>query len=101
MIKLIYGAFFLLFSSAMFLFSKNKPMKSCKNEIIGIVKEKKENNSLVLYIEGKDNKIYYPRIESDNIVISSGSKVQVCYDEATTLADNSLQIRINDVVYLP
>lgn len=101
MLKLIYAAFFLLFSSAMFLFSKNKPLKSCKNQIIGIVKEKTDINGVVLYIEGKDNQVYYPKIETENVIISSGSKVQVCYDLATKLPDNSLQIRINDVVFLP
>jgi hypothetical protein len=101
MIKLIYAAFFVLFSSALFLFSKNKPLKSCKYEIIGIVKEMKTDKGISLYIEGKDNKTYYPLIETANVVISSGAKVQVCYDAIKTLPDSSLQIRINDVVYLP
>lgn len=76
-------------------------MKSCKFEIIGMVKEKNTDNGIILYIEGKDNKIYYPLIETANVVISSGAKVQVCYDAINTLSDNSQQIRINDVVYLP
>jgi hypothetical protein len=101
MIKFIYAAFFLLCSSALFLFSKKKPLKSCKHEIIGLVKEKKNDNGIILYIESKDNKIYYPRIEQENIVLSSGARVKVCYESVTTLADNSLHIRINDVVYLP
>ena len=101
MIKLIYLAFFMLFSSALLLFSKNKPMKSCKYEITGVVKEIKDENGLRLYIESKDNKIFYPQIEQDNIVIASGAKVQVCYDAVNTLADNKMQIRISDVVYLP
>jgi transketolase len=91
----------MLFSSALFLFSKNKPMKSCKYEITGVVKETKDENGLRLYIESKDNKIFYPQIEQDNIVIASGAKVQVCYDAVKTLADNQVQIRISDVVYLP
>jgi hypothetical protein len=101
MIKLIYAAFFVLLSSAMFLFSKKKPMKSCKYEIVGMVKEKNDINGFSLYIEGKDQKIYHPLIEQENIVLSSGAKVRICYDAVSTLADNSLRIRINDVVYLP
>jgi hypothetical protein len=101
MIKLIYAALFVLFSSALFLFSKNKPLKECKYEVIGLVKEKKTENGIILFIEGKDNKMYYPLIETANVVISSGARVQVCYDAINTLPDNSLQIRINDVVYLP
>ena len=76
-------------------------MKLCKYEIIGTVKEKNDNNGISLYIEGKDNKIYYPQIEQDDIVLASGARVQVCYDAVNTLADNNLRIRINDVVYLP
>lgn len=76
-------------------------MKSCKYEITGVVKEIKDENGLRLYIESKDNKIFYPQIEQDNIVIASGAKVQVCYDAVNTLADNKMQIRISDVVYLP
>ena len=76
-------------------------MKSCKYEITGVVKEIKDENGLRLYIESKDNKIFYPQIEQDNIVIASGAKVQVCYDAVKTLADNQVQIRISDVVYLP
>ena len=101
MIKLIYAALFVLFSSALFLFSKNKPLKSCKYEVIGMVKEKQTDKGIILYIEGKDNKNYYPLIETANVVISSGAKVQVCYDAVNTMPDNSQQIRINDVVYLP
>jgi hypothetical protein len=101
MLKLIYAAFFLLFSSAMFLFSKSKPMKLCKHELVGIVKEKKTEQGLTLYIEGKDQKIYIPQIETDQVVISSGAKVKVCYDEIRQQPDQTSVIRINDVVYLP
>ncbi len=76
-------------------------MKSCKYEIVGMVKEMNDINGFSFYIEGKDKKIYHPLIEQENIVISSGARVRICYDSVSTLADNSLQIRINDVVYLP
>jgi len=76
-------------------------MKSCKYEIVGMVKERNGINGFSLYIEGKDKKIYHPLIEQENIVISSGARVRICYDSVSTLADNSLRIRINDAVYLP
>jgi hypothetical protein len=101
MLKLIYAAFFLLISSAMFLFSKSKPVKVCKHELTGIVKERKDAQGMSLYIEGSDQKVYVPKIESDQVVISLGAKVKICYDEIRVQPDQSSVIRINDVVYLP
>jgi hypothetical protein len=101
MLKLIYAAFFLLFSSAMFLFSKSKPVKVCKHELVGIVKERQDAQGMSLYIEGADQKIYVPKIVSDQVVISLGAKVKVCYDEISAQPDASNLIRINDVVYVP
>ncbi len=101
MLKLIYAAFFLLISSAMFLFSKSKPVKVCKHELTGIVKERQDAQGMSLYIEGSDQKVYVPKIESDQVVISLGAKVKICYDEIRVQPDQSSVIRINDVVYLP
>jgi hypothetical protein len=101
MFKLIYAAFLLLFSSAMFLFNKSKPVKVCKHEISGYVREMKSGGGLLLYIEGQDQKKYIPRIDQENIVIASGTRVKVCYDNMNVMPDQSVVIRINDVVYVP
>jgi hypothetical protein len=45
--------------------------------------------------------VYVPKIESDQVVISLGAKVKICYDEIRVQPDQSSVIRINDVVYLP
>ncbi|MCU0379827.1 MAG: hypothetical protein MUE58_01425 [Chitinophagaceae bacterium] len=101
MFKLIYAALMLLFSTAMFLFNKNKPSMVCRYELSGIVKEAKGNQGLSLYIEGQDQKKYVPQIESENIVIVSGTRIKVCYDKSQVMPDQTVRIRINDVVYLP
>lgn len=101
MFKLIYAAFLLLFSSAMFLFNKAKPVRICTHELTGIVREMKSQEGITLYIEGQDHKKYFPLIEREDIIIASGGKVNICYDKAQVMPDQTVRIRINDVVYVP
>jgi hypothetical protein len=101
MIKIIYAACLLLFSSAMFLFSKNKPVADCRQDVTGVVKELKGPEGLQLYVEGTDHKCYFPRIEKEGIFLASGTKVRICYEPVETYSAESLLVRINEVVFLP
>jgi hypothetical protein len=100
MIKLIYASLLLLFSSAAFLFSKEKEQLPCKQSLTGVVKECKDSSGFYLYIETADHQKFFPYIDREEIVLSSGSKVKVCYDSAGVF-QNSPLIRINHVSYLP
>jgi hypothetical protein len=100
MIKLIYASLLLLFSSAVFLFSKEKEQLPCKQSLTGIVKEWKDSSGFYLYIETDDHQKFFPYIDREEIVLSSGSRVKVCYDTAGVF-NNSPRIRINHVSYLP
>ena len=101
MVKIIYAGLLILTSAALFLFSKSKPAVHCKNQLEGVVKETKDTTGLFLYIETADNKTFYPRIDNDEVILSSGSRVKVCYDTLQTLSNQALVIRLNDVTYLP
>jgi len=100
MLKLIYASLLLLFSSAAFLFSKEKEEAPCKQSLTGVVKELKDESGFYLYIETADHHKYFPYIENDNVVLSSGSKIRVCYENAGEF-QNSPRIKINHVSYLP
>jgi hypothetical protein len=101
MVKIIYAGLLILSSAALFLFSKSKPAKNCKYQLEGVVKEMKDSTGLFLYIETPDKKTFYPRIDNEDVILSSGSKVKVCYDTLQTLSSQALIIRLNDVTYLP
>lgn len=101
MFKLMYAAFLLLFSSAMFLFSKEKSDPVCQHDIVGIVKKSPSPGQTDLYIETQDHKKYYPIIEKEELVIAEGMRIKACYDARQTLTDGSLQVRLSGVVYLP
>ncbi|HLO81881.1 MAG TPA: hypothetical protein VK166_13025 [Chitinophagaceae bacterium] len=101
MLKLIYAAMLLLLSSAAFLFSKEKEEFNCARSISGVVKEQKDETGFYLYIQTDDNKIYYPYIEKENVVLASGTKVRVCYDSTGTTSHGQPLIKINHLSFLP
>jgi hypothetical protein len=101
MFKLIYAALVLLGSSAMFLFSKEKPMTICKHDLTGTVREVRNGQAIELVIEGRDQKTYIPEIIEDDVVIASGSRVRVCYDRQEVLPDGSIRIWITGAVFVP
>jgi hypothetical protein len=100
MLKLIYASLLLLFSSAAFLFSKEKDEAPCKQSLTGVVKEMKDESGFYLYIETADHQKYFPYIENEDVVLSSGSNIRVCYETAGVF-QNSPRIKINHVSYLP
>ena len=100
MFKLIYGALLLLLSSATFLFSKEKDGPPCKHSLTGIVKVLTDSSGVYLYIETADHQVFFPYIEKESVILSSGSSVKVCYDAAGSFRNAPL-IRINHVSYLP
>lgn len=100
MFKLIYGALLLLLSSAAFLFSKEKDEPPCKHSLTGVVKELTDSTGFYLYIETPDHQVFYPYIEKESVILSSGSSVKVCYDTAGIFRSAPM-IRINHVSYLP
>jgi hypothetical protein len=99
MIKLIYASLLLLLSSAAFLFSKEKEDKPCKHSLTGVVKELKDSSGFYLYIETADHQKFFPYIDKEEIVLSSGSRIRVCYDSSGVF-QNSPLIRINHISYL-
>lgn len=101
MLKLIYAAMLLLLSSAAFLFSKEKEEFDCARTISGVVKEQKDETGFYLYIQTDDNKVYYPYIEKENIVLASGAKVRICYDVTGSMSHGQPLIKINHLSYLP
>ncbi len=101
MLKLIYGAMLILFSSAAFLFSKEKQDFNCSHSISGVVKELKDETGFYLYIQSEDNKIYYPYIDKKDVVLASGAKVRVCFENTGSLSHGQPLIRINHISYLP
>lgn len=101
MLKLIYGAALVLFSSAAFLFSKEKEEFNCSHAITGEVKELKDETGFYLYIETADKKVYFPYIDKKDVVLASGSKVRVCYENTQSLSHGKPLIRINHISYLP
>jgi hypothetical protein len=101
MLKLIFAAMMLLLSSAAFLFSKKKEEFDCARTISGVVKEQKDETGFYLYIQTEDDKIYYPYIEKDNIVLTSGAKVRICYDVTGSTSHGQPLVKINHLSYLP
>ena len=101
MLKLIYAAILLLLSSAAFLFSKEKEEFNCARSITGVVKEQKDESGFYLYIQTSDNKVYYPYIEKEDIVLASGTKVRICYDSTGTTSHGQPLIKINHLSFLP
>lgn len=101
MLKLIYAAMLLLMSSAAFLFSKEKEEFNCARSITGVVKEQKDETGFYLYIQTADNKIYYPYIEKEDIVLASGTKVRVCFDSTGSTSHGQPLIKINHLSFLP
>jgi hypothetical protein len=100
MFKLIYGALLLLFSSAAFLFSKEKDEPACKHSLTGIVKALTDSTGFHFYIESPDHQVYFPYIEKKTVVLASGASVKVCYDTIGNF-HNAPLIRINHVSILP
>lgn len=101
MLKLIYAAALVLFSSAAFLFSKEKEEFNCEHAITGEVKELKDETGFYLYIETADKKVYYPYIDKKDVVLASGAKVRVCFEKTNSLSHGQPLIRINHISYLP
>lgn len=101
MFKLMYAAFLLLFSSAMFLFSRDESVPICKHDVIGIVRELPTPDGIDLYIETQDHKKIFPLIEKENLVIAAGMRIKACYDEQVARPDGSVEVRLSGVVYLP
>lgn len=101
MFKLIYAALVLLGSSAMFLFSKDKPMTICQHDLTGTVREVKNGLVTQLVIEGRDHVMYIPEIVEDNVVIASGTRVRVCYDRKQVQTDGTVRIWITGAVFVP
>ena len=100
MLKLIYASLLLLFSSAAFLFSKEKEALPCKQSLTGTVKELKDVTGYYLYIETEDHQKFFPLIENDEVVLAAGSKIRVCYEIAGEF-QKSTRIRINHISNLP
>ena len=101
MIKLIYAAFLFLMSSAVVVFTKEKPHSSCKHEVSGIVGPAQQNGETMFLINGNDGKVYHPLIEKEGIILAAGQKVRVCFEPVRTEADKSVTITVNDVTDLP
>jgi hypothetical protein len=101
MFKLIYAALVLLGSSAMFLFSKEKPMSVCKHDLTGTVREVTIGQDRHLVIEGRDKKTYIPEIMEEDVVIATGAHVRVCYDRQQAQPDGSIRIWITGAVFVP
>ncbi len=101
MLKIIYAGLLILLTTALLVFSTSKPSAPCKLEIEGTVKEMKDSSGLFLYIETQDHQTFYPQIEKDDVVLSSGAKVKICYDTLQVLSNHSMLVRLNEVTYLP
>jgi hypothetical protein len=101
MLKLIYASAMILFSSAAFLFSKEKEDFNCNLSITGEVKELKDETGFYLYIETADKKVYYPYIDKKDVVLASGAKVRVCFEKTNSLSHGQPLIKINHISYLP
>ena len=101
MFKLMYAAFLLLFSSAMFLFSRDESVPICKHDVTGIVRELPTSDGIDLYIETQDHKKIFPLIEKENLVIAAGMRIKACYDQQVTRPDGAIEVRLSGVVYLP
>lgn len=101
MLKLIYAAFLLLFSSAAFLFSKEKEDFNCDHALTGTVKELKDETGFYLFIESDDHKVYFPYITKESVVLASGAKVKVCYEQTKDISHGHPVIKINHLSYLP
>jgi hypothetical protein len=67
----------------------------------GIVKEVKDSSGFFLIIETKDHQVLYPKIETDDVVLSSGANVKICYDTLQVLPNHAMLVRLNKVSYLP
>jgi hypothetical protein len=101
MFKLICAALVLLGSSAMFLFSKEKPVTICKQDLTGTVREIKKEQGIQLVIEGRDQKTYIPEIIEDGVVIASGARLRVCYNRKEVQPDGTIRIWITGAVFVP
>lgn len=101
MMKIFYAGLLILTSTALLVFSTSKPSAQCKFELEGVVKEVKDSSGLFLLIETKDHQLFYPQIETDDVVLSSGANVKVCYDTLRVLPNHALLVRLNKVSYLP
>jgi len=101
MMKIVYAGLLILLSTALLVFSTSKPSSKCKLEMEGVVKEMKDSTGLFLFIETQDRQVFYPQIENDDVVLSSGAKVRICYDTLSVLPNQATLVRLNQVTYLP
>jgi hypothetical protein len=67
----------------------------------GMVKEYQDSTDFYLYIEGTNQKRYFPLIEQNDLVLASGSRVSVCYDTTGKMNHGQEVIRITSISYLP
>lgn len=74
---------------------------ACKDQMLVTVSDIRDSAGIRLVLTDAAGVPYHPQIINRDVVISSGSRVRVCYEAIDTLADGSLQLRIIDVVALP
>jgi len=74
---------------------------SCNKSMLVSVIETRDSSGIKLILKDDGGIPYQPLIINHEAVISSGSRVRICYEGIDTLADKTLQLRIIDVVALP
>ncbi|MBX3255937.1 MAG: hypothetical protein KF862_17515 [Chitinophagaceae bacterium] len=104
MLKFAYVLFLAITSFLLFIFSKEKHIMPCKNEISGSISLITDSAGSYLAIVTTNNTILRPYSMNEDIVLAAGQKVKICYniDSAQIIpGKNTLPVHIEAITYQP
>ena len=79
MIKFVYVVSLAITSLLLFIFSKEKETRICREKAVGKIEVIKDSTRNFLGIVTKDNRILYPSSMGENVVLAAGQKAVICY----------------------
>lgn len=102
MLKFTYILFLAFTSLILFLFSKDKTIVTCANEVNGAVSLITDSTGSYLGIITDKNILLHPTSMNEEIVLAAGQKVTICYKvDSSNIAGNQspLPIHIQTISY--
>ncbi|MBS1748494.1 MAG: hypothetical protein JST63_01165 [Bacteroidetes bacterium] len=103
MIKFVYVVSLAITSFLLFIFSKEKETRVYNDKVIGKIEIIKDSTRNYLGVITSDHKILYPSSLGEDVVLTAGQKVVICYavDSSLFVSENApIPVHIETVSYL-
>lgn len=103
MIKFVYVVSLAITSFLLFIFSKEKDTRVYNDKAIGKIQVIKDSSRNFLGVVTNDHKILYPSSMGEDVVLTAGQKVAICYavDSSSFVSENApIPVHIETISYL-